>query len=78
MVGCVWILSAIFMITVLGLFDSFIRNDNAAFFREETEGHNFDSIVSWGHGEAYTFGWVGASLNVVAGVMFIVCGAKFH
>ena len=77
-VGCVWILTAIFMVTVLALFDSFIRKDNAAFFREETDGHNFDDIVTWKHGEAYTFGWVGASLNVVAGVMFIVLGHKFY
>lgn len=77
-VGFNWIAGSILMIATLSLFDVFIRKDNASFFREETDGHNFDDIVTWRHGAAYNFGWIGASLNLVAGAIYMVIGWKFY
>ena len=78
MVGFNWIAGFILMTACLSLFDVFIRKDNSAFFREETDGHNFDDIVTWEHGAAYSFGWVGASLNLVAGAMYMLIGWKMY
>ena len=74
-VGSLWILTAFFMMIALSLWSTFITKDNRKFFRKGSETHL--RVLDWKHGQAYNFGWIGFTLQVICGGLFIFIGWVF-
>merc|ERR1711937_607525 len=73
-VGSLWFVAGLSHLVGVACWASFIQK-NSAFFRVHTEGH--PNLMSWAHGQAFNFGWIGVTLVLISSVMFIYYGFRF-
>lgn len=75
--GSLWLCVSLCMIISVGMFNTFITKDNQKFYRRTASIPGHPEILTWKHGEAYNFGWIACTLELVSGVLMILVGWKF-